>query len=92
MSPSLKARPHSNLRFSPSGDEEAVVIKTLIEFRSASSINSRNAMRVADDVSSRGDIFVVIDVGRQVLMHSGSQVLFFDLLWCFLLLGPILCW
>lgn len=90
MSPSLKARPQSNLRFSPSGDEEAVVIKTLIEFRSASSINSRNATQVAD-VLSRGDIFVLISVERSVSMHGGVQVFFFYLWWCFPLLGPMLC-
>ena len=91
MSPYLKACPQSNLRFSPSRAEEAVVIKTLIEFRSMSSINSQNATRVADDVLSRGDIFVVISVGRPVSMHGGVQVLFFNLRWCFPLLGPMLC-
>ena len=66
--------------FSPSGDDEAVVIKTLIESRSASSMNSRNAMRVANDVLSRVGIFVVIAVGGPVSAHGGVQVLFFDLL------------
>ena len=61
-----------------------MVIKTLIEFRLVSSINSRNATRVAD-VLSRGDIFVLIFVGRLVSMHGGVQVFFSDLWWCFLL-------
>ena len=94
MSPSLKARPHRSLRFSPFGDDEAMVIKSLIAFWSASSMNSRNATRVAGDVTvlSEGNIFVAFALGRPVSMHGGAQVLFFDLLWCFLLLGPILCW
>jgi hypothetical protein len=37
------------------------------------------------------DITVVVAAGRLVSMHGGAQVLIFDLLWCFLLLGPILC-
>ena len=86
--------PHRSLRFSPSGDDEAMVIKSLIVFWSASSMNSRNATRVAGDVTvlSEGNIFVALALGRPVSMHGGAQVLFFDLLWCFLLLGPILCW
>ena len=67
------------------------MIKILIALKSASSMNSRNATRVAEDISSGGDIIVVITVGRLVSMHGGVQVPFFDLLWCFLLLGPILC-
>ena len=69
-----------------------MVIKILIVLKSASSINSRNATRVANAVSSRGVIFVVIVAGRLVLMSGGAQVPFLDLLWCFLLLGPISCW
>jgi hypothetical protein len=67
-------------------------MKSVMLLKLASSINSRNATRVAEDVSPRGDIFVVIAVGRLVSMLGGAQVLFFDLLWCFLLLGPISCW
>ena len=73
MRPSLKARPHKRLRFSPSEDEEAVVMKFLIEFKSASSMNSRNATRVGEVLSS-GVIFVAIAVERLVFVG-------FD--WCF---------
>ena len=73
MSPTLKACPHKSLRFSPSEDEEAVVMKILIEFKSASSMNSRNATRVGK-VLSRDAVLVVIAVVR--LVFAG-----FD--WCF---------
>ena len=86
MRPSLKARAHKSLRFSPSEDEEAVVIKVLIVLKSASSINSRNATRMGEILSGG----VVIAVGRLMSMLGGAQVLFFGLLWCFLLLGPML--
>lgn len=53
-------------------------------------MNSRNATCVVDDVSSGGDIFAVIAVGMLISILGGVQVLFFDLLGCFLLLGPML--
>jgi len=57
-----------------------------MDLRSASSINSRNAMRVVgagDGVSSGGGILVV---------HRGVDAGFFTLPWVFLLLGLMMCW
>ena len=57
MSPSLNARAHSSRRFSPSGDNAATLRKHLIESRSASSINSQNAIQVAgDEAGAGGDV------------------------------------
>jgi hypothetical protein len=62
MRPSLNAYSHKSLRFSPSEDEAAVVINILIEFRSASLMNSRNATCVGEDsdVLSGGIIVAVL--------------------------------
>ena len=84
MRPSLKARAHKSLRFSPSEDDAAVVIKFLIALKSASSMNSQNATRVCvgDDVSSR------VAISESAVAVGAAN---FDLLCFFLLLGPMVC-
>ena len=83
----MKARPHKSLRFSPSGDKEARVIKFLIVFRSASSMNSQNATHVAsaselivEDAGAACVSVVPFIVDFVVLLELATFSLF-D--WCF---------
>ena len=72
MSPSLNARAHKSLRFSPSGDEVATLRKCLMDSRSASSINSWNAIRVAGDKAGAGGDD--IDVNGDSSGTAGAEI------------------
>lgn len=87
MSPSLYARAHKSLRFSPSGDEEAVVINILIEFKSASSMKSRNWMRVALSMEAVTVTGVAVALSTRV---DGAAAVF-ALVCFFLFPGLMLC-
>src|SRR6266702_3977609 len=68
------------------GGLEAAVRKCLMDSRSASSINSRKAVRVvgAGGNASSG--------GAALGVREGVVVAFFALPWCFLLVGLMMCW
>src|SRR6266567_7329064 len=86
VSPSLNARAHSKRRFLPSGDDAAVSRKHLMDSRLASSMNSRNAMRV---VGVGGN---ASSGGASLGTREGVVAVFFALPWFFLLLGLMMCW
>src|SRR5271168_2160069 len=92
MSPSLKARAHKSLRFSPSEVEAAVSRNSLILPNSAISMKWRNATRVADagDEMSLEGKAVWLLLSRGMVFVSGCGCFAALVLPCFiLLLGPI---
>src|SRR5271168_4874667 len=73
MSPSLKARAHKSLRFSPSEVEAAVSRNNLILPNSAISMKFQNATRVAgagDGMSLEGEAVVVFVTNGAVVLST----------------------
>src|ERR1700678_2095485 len=79
MSPSLKARAHKSLRFSPSEVEAAVLRNSLLILpNSAISMKWRNATRVADagdEMSLEGEA-VWLPLSSGLVFASGNAAVF----------------